>query len=133
MGRQGRYSPEVRDRAVRLVLERQTHYESEWATICSIAGKIGCAETLRKWVRQAERDAGRRAGLTTSERQQLKQLQRENRELKRVNETLRKASAYFAQAELDCRRDVVVDQPAGASVAKAPVMEEIDPAPARYD
>ncbi|MEM9292273.1 MAG: IS3 family transposase [Acidobacteriota bacterium] len=96
MGRQARYSPEVRDRAVRMVLEQQAHYESQWAAIRSIASKIGCtAETLRKSVRQAERDASRRAGLTTSERQQLQQLQRENRELKRANEILRKASALF--------------------------------------
>jgi transposase-like protein len=87
-----------------MVLEHQAEYDSEWAAIGSIAAKIGCtAETLRKWVRQAERDAGRRPGLTTDEKQRLKELERENRELKRANEILRKASAYFAQAELDRR------------------------------
>ena len=99
-----RYSPEVRERAVRMVLDQEIQYPSQWATIRSIASKIGCtAETLRKWVRQAERDAGRRPGLTTEERQRLRALERENRELKRANEILRKASAYFAQAELDRR------------------------------
>ena len=99
-----RYSPEVRERAVRMVLEHRGEYDSEWAAIGSIAQKIGCtAETLRKWVRQGERDSGRRPGLTTEERERLKALERENRELKRANEILRKASAYFAQAELDRR------------------------------
>ena len=99
-----RYSPEVRERAVRLVLEHESEHDSQWAAISSIAAKIGCtAETLRQWVRQAERDQGRRAGLTTDERERLKELERENRELKRANEILRKASAYFAQAELDRR------------------------------
>ncbi len=97
-----RYSPEVRERAVRLVFEHQDEHESQWSAIESIASKIGCsAETLRKWVRQAERDQGRREGLTTSERERLKALERENRELKRANEILRTASAFFAQAELD--------------------------------
>jgi transposase len=104
MGRPSRYSSEVRERAVRLVLEQQGEHQSQWAAIGSIAAKMGCtAETLRKWVRQAERDAGRRPGLTTGERERLKELERENRELKRANEILRKASAYFAQAELDRR------------------------------
>lgn len=99
-----RYSPEVRKRAVGLVLEREREHPSQWAAIQSIAEKIGCAaETLRNWVRQAERDAGKRPGLTTEERARLKELERENRELKRANEILRKASAYFAQAELDRR------------------------------
>src|SRR5919107_642777 len=103
MGR-SKYSPEVRERAVRMVWEHQAEYESQWAAMESIGAKIGCtAETLRKWVRQAERDAGKRAGLTTDERQRLKELERENRELKRANEILRKASAFFAQAELDRR------------------------------
>ena len=104
MGRPNRYSPEVRERAVRMVGEHQGEYDSQWAAMASIASKIGCtAETLRKWVRQSERDTGQRAGLTTNEKQRLKDLERENRELKRVNEILRKASAFFAQAELDRR------------------------------
>ena len=104
MGRPSRYSPEVRERAVRMVWEHESEHASQWAAISSIAGKMGCtAETLRKWVRQAERDQGRRPGLTTDEKQRLKELERENRELKRANEILRKASAYFAQAELDRR------------------------------
>jgi transposase len=91
MGRPSRFSPEVKERAVRMVFEQASAHESQWAAISSIADKIGCApETLRKWVRQAERDAGRRPGLTTDER-------------KRANEILRKASAFFAQAELDRR------------------------------
>ncbi len=105
MGRPNKYSAEVRERAVRMVLEHREEYDSEWAAMGSIAAKIGCtAETLRKWVRQAEIDHGRRAGLTTEERARLKQLERENRELRRANEILRKASAYFAQAELDRRK-----------------------------
>jgi len=104
MGRQSRYSPEVRERSVRMVWQQEPEHDSQWAAIRSIAGKIGCTgETLRKWVRQAERDAGRRPGLTTDERQRLKDQEREIRELKRANEILRKASAYFAQAELDRR------------------------------
>ncbi len=105
MKQSNRYSPEVRDRAVRMVFEHQADYASQWAAISSIAGKIGCtAETLRHWVRQAERDRGLRDGQTTDERERIKVLERENRELKRANEILRKASAYFAQAELDRRR-----------------------------
>ena len=104
MTRQTRYSPEVRERAVRMVLEHQGEYASQWAAISSIATKIGCTpETLRKWLRQAERDQGKRPGLTTDERERLKQQEREIRELRRANEILRKASAYFAQAELDRR------------------------------
>jgi transposase len=104
MGRPSKYSRELRERAVRLVLENQERYDSQWAAIRSIAEKIGCsAEVLRKWLRQAERDAGQRPGLTTEERQRLKELEREVLELRRANEILRKASAYFAQAELDRR------------------------------
>jgi transposase len=102
MGRPKQYSQEVRERAVRLVLETEGEHGSRWAAICSISEKIGCAaETLRKWVHRAEIDSGRREGLTTSEREELKALKRENKELKRANEILRKASAFFAQAELD--------------------------------
>ena len=96
------FSPEVRERAVRMVREHQGEHESQWAAIGSIAAKIGCtAETLRRWVRQAERDCGERAGATSAERERIKELEREVRELRQANEILRKASAYFAQAELD--------------------------------
>lgn len=105
MSKRSRYSPEARERAVRLVFEHQAEYESQWATISSIAAKIGCtAETLREWVRQAEKDQGIREGLSTDELERLKALERENRELKRANEILRQASSYFAQAEHDRRR-----------------------------
>lgn len=104
MSKGTRYSPELRERAVRMVFDHTHDHASQWATIRSVAEKLGCtAEALRRWVRQAERDGGKRPGLTTDERQQLKQLQRENFELKRANEILRKASAFFAQAELDRR------------------------------
>jgi transposase len=98
------YSPEVRERAVRMVFDHRGEHASQHEAIRSIAQKIGCSgETLRQWVRQAERDRGLRGGLTTEERERLKALERENRELRQANEILRKASAYFAQAELDRR------------------------------
>ena len=99
-----KYSPEVRERAVRMVFERQAEHESQWAAIVSIAGEIGCApESLRIWAPQSEREQGKRAGLTSTEQERLKQLERENLELKRANEILRKAAAFFAKAELDRR------------------------------
>ena len=104
MNKSMRYSPEVQGRAVRMVFEHQSEYESQWAAISSIAAKLGCtAETLRKWVRKAERDQGLGKELTAEERDRLKELERENRELRRANKILRKASAFFAQAELDRR------------------------------
>ncbi len=104
MDKRTRYSPEVRERATRLVLEQQAAHGSQWQAIRSVADQIGCTpESLRRWVRQAETDTGRRAGLTTSEQQRVKELVRENRGLRRANAILRKASAYFAQAELDRR------------------------------
>ncbi len=103
MARPGRYPQEVRARAVRMVLEHQDQHDSQWAAICSIANKFGVShETLRKWVRRAEVDDGLRTGLTTEERERLKALERENRELRRANEILKAASAFFA-AELDRR------------------------------
>ena len=97
MDRRTRNSPEVRERAVRMVFDHEGEYSSQWSAMVSISQRFGCtAETLRRWVRQAETDRGRRAGLSTSERERLKELQRENREL-------RTASAYFAQAEFDRR------------------------------
>jgi transposase len=97
-----RLSPEVRQRAVRMVLDHGGDHASQWAAIGSIAAKIGCtAETLRKWGRQAERDQGQRSGPTAEERERIKALEREVRELRQANEILKKASAYFAMAELD--------------------------------
>ena len=104
MSKSIRYSPEVRERAVRMVFDHQREYPSQWQAVVSIATKIGCTpETLRKWIRRAEVDSGRRKGVTSDERARIKELERENRELRRANEILRKASAYFAQAELDRR------------------------------
>ena len=104
MNKSTRYSPEVRERAVRLVFEHQGEYASQWAALTSIASKIGCTpETLRKWVRRAETDQGQRSGMTTDDRERLKRLERENKELRRANDILRTASAFFAQAELDRR------------------------------
>ena len=98
------YSPEVRERAVRMVFDHEGEHGSQWAAIQSIAAKIGCSgEALRNWVRQSERDRGQRAGPSTDERERIKALERENRELRQANEILRKASAYFAMAELDRR------------------------------
>ena len=103
-GNPAKFSPEMRERAVRMVFEHRHEYSSQWATIGSIAPKIGCApQTLLEWVRKTERDSGRRPGLTSDERERMKALERENRELRQANEILRKASAYFALAELDRR------------------------------
>ena len=104
MNKSNRFSPEVRERAVRMVLEHRKDHRSLWAAIESIAPKIGCStQTLCNWVRQYERDTGQRDGMTTAEAERIKQLERENRELKKANEILRLASAFFAQAELDRR------------------------------
>jgi transposase len=104
MKKSSKFSPEVQERAVRMVVEAKDQYESQWAAIESIAAKIGCtAETLRRWVRQHERDSGQREGLTTDEQQRIKDLEREVRELRKANEILKLASAFFAQAELDRR------------------------------
>lgn len=100
--RSNRFSPEVRERAVRMVQEHRSDYASLWAAVQSIAPKIGCtAETLQEWVKRVEMDAGQRVGITTSEAQRIKDLEREVKELRRANEILKTASAFFAQAELD--------------------------------
>ena len=97
-----KYSPEVRERSVRMVLNNEGQHESRWSAIVSIAAKIGCApQTLNEWVKKVEIDNGQRGGITTEMADKMKALERENRELKQANEILRKASAYFAQAELD--------------------------------
>jgi transposase len=104
MSRPPKFSPEAQERAVRLVLEGQDEHDSQWAAIRSVAGKMGCTpETLRRWVRQTEVNEGKRAGVTTSEAQRVKELEREVKELRRANEILKLASAFFAQAELDRR------------------------------
>ncbi len=104
MSRRIRYSQEVRERAVRMVIEHEGDYASQWEAIRSIAEKIGCSpESLRKWLRRTQIDSGSRPGVTSDERSRMMELEKENRELRRANEILRKASAYFAQAELDRR------------------------------
>lgn len=104
MARRSKYSPEVRERAVGLVRDTRQGHDSEWAAIASVAGKIGCGpETLRKWIRQSQRDQGTRPGPTTEDKTRIKELEREVHELRRTNEILRKASAFFAAAELDRR------------------------------
>jgi transposase-like protein len=102
MNKRPGYSPEVRERAVRLVLTTEQDHKSRWAAICSVASKIGCTpETLRAWINKNEVDAGVKPGTTSDDAERIKALERENRELKRANEILRLASAFFAQAELD--------------------------------
>ena len=105
MGKRIRYAKEVKERAVRMVFDHEKDYESQWAAIISIASKTGCTpESLRKWTKQTEIDQGIREGLSTDERARIKELERKVRELREANEILRKASAYFAQAELDRRK-----------------------------
>jgi transposase len=102
--KKSRYSPEFRERSVRMVFEQREQHGSQWAAIVSIAGKIGCsAQSLNTWVKQHEIDHGKREGVTTVEAERVKQLERENKELRRANEILKLASAFFAQAELDRR------------------------------
>ena len=105
MGKRIRYAQEVKERAVRMVFDHEKDYESRWAAIISIASKTGCTpESLRKWVKQTEIDRGIKEGVSSDERSGIKELEREVRELREANEILRKASAYFAQAELDRRK-----------------------------
>jgi len=100
-----RYSPEVRERAVRMVLTSEHDHPSRWSAVVSVASKIACTpETLRKWVNRMEIDSGAKAGVSSDQQQRMKDMERENRELKRVNEILRSAAAFFAQAELDRKR-----------------------------
>lgn len=102
MRKSTKFSPELRERAVRLVCEHRNEHESQWSAVVSIAGKMGCVpQTLLTWVRQHERDTGKREGVTTAEQDRMKALERENRELRKANEILKLASAFFAQAELD--------------------------------
>jgi transposase len=104
MTKANKFSPEMRERAVRMVQEHRGEYPSLWAAIESIAPKIGCVpQTLNEWVKRHQIDTGAREGITTSELQRLKELERENKELRKANEILKLASAFFAQAELDCR------------------------------
>ena len=104
MSKSKRYSPEIRERVVRMLFEHEKDYESRWAALVSISGKIGCTpETLRSWIKRSEIDSGHRDGVTSDDRERLKALGRENRELKQANEILKTASAFFAQAELDRR------------------------------
>ena len=104
MSKSNRFSPEVRERAVRMVMEHRSDYPSLWATVESIAPKIGCVpQTLYEWVRKHEVDTGQRDGVTTEERERIKALEREVKELRKANEILKLASAFFAQAELDRR------------------------------
>jgi transposase len=104
MPRPSQFSPEVRERAIRMVHEQTSAHGSQWAAVRSVAEKLGChPETLRSWMRRQERDSGQRPGVTTADQTRLKDLERENRELRRANEILKKAAAFFAQAELDRR------------------------------
>jgi putative transposase len=135
MSRQSRYSPEVRERAVRLVFEHRDEYESEWAVIVSIAGKSGCfPETLRIWVRKTERDSGQRPGMTSSEQDELKELRREVRELRRANAILRKASAYFVQggARPPTETMIMFIDENNEEYGVEPICDVIEIAPATY-